>query len=90
MCILGGKIWQPAHPDVGLCLYCGLVETYLEQEATLEGMVEVIGKVSSGYEYSIKRFHLLKYDVLYSVLCLCNTSATHVLALGEHSIRLIE
>ena len=81
MSIIFRKRRQLSHPYIRLGLNSRFVKTYLEQKTTFERVVEVICKVCGGYENAVKLFHLLKYYVLYGILCLCHATAANVFTL---------
>ena len=63
-CLLLDELGDHVHPDLRLGTDLRLVELYLVEEASLEGLVQVLGEVRCGHEDAVEILHLLEDDVL--------------------------
>ena len=67
------EVGNHVPPDFGLGTYLGLIELYLVEEPSLEGLVKVLGEVRSCDKDAVKVLHLLEDDVLDGVLHLVDS-----------------
>ena len=90
--IILADVFQHGTPYLALHRRVGLLELNLEDEATLEGTVEVTREVGGGNENTVKVLYLLQDDVLHGIVHLlyrgvvATIGATH----AEDAISLVE
>ena len=90
--IVGTEVGEHGAPYLRLDVSVGLVELHLVYKASLEGTVEVAGKVSGGDENAVEVFHLLQDDVLHGIVHLLDGGVitTESGAFAEDGIGLVE
>ena len=66
--VVGEVVVEHAAPQFCLDVFAGFLELDLEEETTLEGIVEVVGEVGGGNQNAVELFHLLEDDVLHGVV----------------------
>ncbi len=87
---LFGEFRDDGAPDGGADLGAGLIETDLEKEATVEGRIEVGGKVGGGDEDAAETLQLLQEDVLEAIFHLLVGIPDILKALAQEGVGLVE
>src|SRR5574344_1780908 len=77
-------------PDLLPRLCSRLIDRNLEQETALEGSIHIVRKIGSRNHNAVKRFQLLKDDVLNRVFSLCRSRGADAAAFRYDCIRFVQ
>ena len=66
------------------------VKLYLIEETSLKSLIHILLEIGSGYHDAIKRFHLLKDNVLDRVFHLVHSTISTLLTFSDDGISFIE